>query len=94
MSTYWLGLRATHALAGFVQDLRQTSSRWVHESVGVKNFAWQPGYGAFTVSASHCSAVKSYIANQMEHHRTKTFQEEFVLFLQRHRVNYDEKYLW
>jgi putative transposase len=93
MSTYWLGLRATHALAGFVQDLRQTSSRWVHESVGVKNFAWQSGYGAFTVSTSHCSAVKSYITNQIEHHRTKTFQEEFVLFLQRHRVNYDEKYL-
>jgi len=88
------GLRATHSLAVFVQDLKQTSSRWVHESVGVKNFAWQPGYGAFTVSTSHCSAVKSYISNQIEHHRTKTFQEEYVLFLQKQHVSFDEKYLW
>ena len=88
------GLRATHSLAALVQDLKQTSSRWIHESVGVKNFAWQPGYGGFTVSASQCDVVKTYISNQIEHHRTKTFQEEYVLFLQRHRVNYDDKFLW
>jgi putative transposase len=89
-----VGLRATHALATFVQDIKQTSSRWVHETSGVKNFAWQPGYGAFTVSVSNCDVVKEYIANQVEHHRTKTFQEEYVAFLQKHGVEYDEKYLW
>ena len=89
-----VGLRATHTLATFVQDIKQTSSRWVHETIGVKNFAWQPGYGAFTVSVSNCDAVKDYVANQAEHHRTKSFQEEYVAFLQKHHVEYDEKYLW
>jgi REP element-mobilizing transposase RayT len=89
-----VGLRATHAPALFVQDIKQTSSRWVHETIGMKNFAWQPGYGAFTVSTSNCDAVKEYIANQAEHHRTKTFQEEYVAFLEKHRVEFDGKYLW
>jgi len=84
-----VGLPATHSLATFVQDIKQTSSRWVHETIGVKNFAWQPGYGAFTVSVSNCDAVKEYIANQVEHHQTKTFQEEYVAFLQKHGVEYD-----
>jgi REP element-mobilizing transposase RayT len=88
------GLRASNSLAAFVQDIKQTSSRWVHETIGVKNFAWQPGYGAFTVSMSHCDAVKTYIANQAEHHKSRTFQEEYVTFLQKHRVNYDENHLW
>ena len=89
-----VGLRATHSLSSFVQDIKQSSSRWIHETVSVKNFAWQPGYGAFTVSVSNRDAVKEYIANQTEHHRTKTFQEEYVAFLQKHCVEYDEKYLW
>ena len=89
-----VGLRATHALASFVQDIKQTSSRWVHETIGVKDFAWQPGYGAFTVSVSNCEAVKEYIANQAEHHRARTFQEEYVAFLQKHGVDYEAKYLW
>jgi hypothetical protein len=58
------------------------------------DFAWQQGYGAFTVSVSNVDAVKAYIANQEEPQRTKTFQEEYVTFLQKHRVDYDEKYLW
>jgi REP element-mobilizing transposase RayT len=89
-----VGLRATHSLASFVQDIKQSSSQWIHETIGVKNFAWQPGYAAFTVSVSNRDAVKEYIANQVEHHRTKTFQEEYVAFLQKHHVEYDEKYLW
>ena len=89
-----VGLRATHTLASFVQDIKQSSSRWIHETIRVGNFSWQSGYGAFTVSVSNCGAVKAYIANQGPHHRTKTFQEEYVAFLQKHRVEYDEKYLW
>ncbi len=88
------GLRATHSLATFVQDIKQTSSRWIHETIGVKPFAWQQGYGAFTVSVSNCEAVRAYIASQLEHHRTKSFQEEYVTFLKKHNVPYDEKYLW
>lgn len=90
----FVGLRATHTLATFVQDIKQTSSRWIHETIGVKNFAWQPGYGAFTVSESNRNAVKNYIAGQMEHHRMKSFQEEYVAFLKKHGVEYDERYLW
>ncbi|MHB8522593.1 MAG: IS200/IS605 family transposase [Limisphaerales bacterium] len=89
-----LGLRATHTLASFVQDIKQTSSHWIHETMLVKEFVWQPGYGAFTVSASNRDAVKEYIAGQMHHHRIKTFQEEYVAFLRKHGVDYDERYLW
>jgi putative transposase len=89
-----VGLRATHVLAEFVQDVKQTSSRWIHDIIGVKNFAWQSGYGAFTVSVSNCDAVKGYIADQPEHHRTKSFQAEYVQFLQKHGITFDEKYLW
>ena len=89
-----VGLRATHSLAALVQDIKQTSSRWIHETIGVKNFAWQPGYGAFTVSVSNCGMVKRYIAKQVEHHRARTFQDEYVALLQRHGVGYDKKYLW
>jgi REP element-mobilizing transposase RayT len=89
-----IGLRATHTLAAFVQDLKQTSSKWIHETIGIKNFAWQPGYGAFTVSVSNRRIVKEYIATQIEHHRTKSFQEEYLILLQKHGVEFDEKYLW
>jgi putative transposase len=57
-------------------------------------FAWQEGYGAFTVSQSQLEAVKKYITNQEEHHRKRTFQEEYLEFLQKNGVEYDEKYLW
>ena len=89
-----VSLGATVALATFVQDIKQTSSGWIHDTMGVKNFAWQKGYGAFTVSASNCPVVRKYIANQAEHHRTKSFQREYVAFLKKHGVGYDEKYLW
>jgi REP element-mobilizing transposase RayT len=89
-----VSLGATHDLASFVKDIKQSSSRWIHENIGIKNFAWQPGYGAFTVSVSNCDDVKKYIGNQAEHHRTKSFQDEYATLLKRHGVSYDEKYLW
>ncbi|HWI59924.1 MAG TPA: IS200/IS605 family transposase [Bacillota bacterium] len=79
-----IGLRATHTLASFIQDIKQTSSHWVHETIGLKSFSWQPGYGAFTVSVSNREAVREYIAHQADHHRIKTFQEEYVAFLNKH----------
>jgi putative transposase len=89
-----VGLRATHTLANFVQDIKQTSSRWIHETIGAEDFVWQQGYAAFTVSASNREAVKEYIIKQPEHHRTKTFQDEYVAFLKKHEIEYEEKYLW
>jgi len=66
-----LGLRATHCLADAVRDLKAVSSRWVHEQISVADFAWQEGYGAFTVSASQRMQVLNYIPRQEEHHRNE-----------------------
>jgi len=57
-------------------------------------FAWQNGYGAFSIGQSQLPALKQYIANQKEHHRNKTFQEEFREFLKRYQVRYDERFVW
>ncbi|HWN97604.1 MAG TPA: transposase [Methylomirabilota bacterium] len=89
-----IDLRATHRLADVMRDIKRTSSAWVHETVNDKEFAWQDGYGAFTVSASMLETVKQYIARQEEHHRKKTFQEEYVEMLRKSGVEYDERYLW
>jgi len=89
-----VGLKATHCLADFVREMKSVSSRWVHETVGQKSFQWQEGYGAFTVSASMVETVRSYIANQEEHHRKRTFREEYLDFLNRHGVEFDGRYVF
>jgi len=89
-----VGLRATHCLADVLREMKRSSSQWVHESIGLAEFSWQEGYGAFTVSASRIASVKQYILKQEEHHRKRTFQEEYVEFLRRSGVEYDERYLW
>ncbi len=77
-----------------MRDLKRTSSAWVHEKIGDRQFEWQDGYGAFTVSASLLDTVRNYIARQEEHHRKKTFQEEYVELLKLSGVEYDDRYLW
>jgi len=89
-----IGIRATHCLADILRDIKHASSQWVHRTIGVKKFAWQDGYGAFSVGTSHIAGVSEYIANQIEHHRKITFQEEYVAFLERYRVEYDKRYIW
>jgi REP element-mobilizing transposase RayT len=75
--------------------LKGDSSKWIHEEFrDLQDFAWQDGYGAFTVSKSNVRGVVSYIQNQRAHHQTRTFQEEYLEFLTRHGVAYDERYLW
>jgi REP element-mobilizing transposase RayT len=88
-----VGLKATHYLADFMRELKKSSSVWVHEEIGACAFAWQEGYAAFTVSPSARPAVQSYIANQEEHHRKKTFREELVELLEKAGVEYDPRYL-
>src|SRR5438477_7276836 len=88
-----VGLRATHTLADVLRELKSVSSKWVHEEMGVPSFAWQEGYGAFTVSASQLENVRRYIQQQEEHHRTHTFQEEYLALLQRSGVEFDERYV-
>ena len=88
------GLRATHCLAAVMQRLKSVSSKWVHEELRLAGFAWQEGYGGFTVGASHLESVRSYVLNQEAHHRGTTFQEEYVKMLKLGLVEYDERYLW
>ncbi len=89
-----VGLRATHCLADVLRELKAVSSRWVHETPGVRQFAWQEGYGAFTVSASQRDEVRHYIQNQEEHHRTRTFREEYLELLERTGVEFDARYVF
>jgi REP element-mobilizing transposase RayT len=90
-----LGLPPTLALSKAVQLLKGGSSKWIHETFPVlRQFGWQDGYGAFTVSKSHLAEVIHYVETQREHHRRRTFQEEFRAFLDRHDVEYDERYIW
>lgn len=89
-----LGLKATHQLSDVMWDLKRASSAWVHETIGERDFQWRNGYGAFTVSVSMLEAVRHYIARQEEHHRKKTFREEYVELLKRNGVDYDDRYLW
>lgn len=85
----------TIAPSQIAQSLKGDSSKWIHEEFPkLRAFAWQDGYGAFTVSKSNLAGVVRYIQNQREHHRQRTFQEEYVEFLQKHGVEYDERYVW
>ena len=88
-----IGLKATRCLADILRELKKASSAWVHEEIGLRSFAWQEGYAAFTVSATSRDAVRHYIANQAEHHRAKTFREELVVMLNKAGIEYDPKYL-
>ena len=88
-----VGLKATHCLADFMRELKKASSVWVHEEIGQEIFAWQEGYSAFTVSAPARPGVQTYIANQPQHHRRKSFREELVELLERAGVQYDPRYL-
>lgn len=77
------------------QFLKGDSSKWIHQEFSdLRDFTWQDGYGAFTVSKSHLPEVVRYIQHQREHHRKKTFQEEYLEFLQKHGVEYDERFVW
>lgn len=88
-------LSRNHAAAKIVEKVKTSTSKWVKtKGDGYAKFQWQNGYGAFSVSESNAAAVRKYIFNQAEHHRTKTFQEEYRAFLKRHNVLYDERYVW
>ena len=88
-------MKPTMAVANLMMHVKAGSSKWVNASRRLPpRFGWQDGYGAFTVSASQLAGVRAYVRNQAEHHRQRTFQEEFVEFLNRHGIEYEERYLW
>jgi REP element-mobilizing transposase RayT len=88
-------LPADRSVAEMVRLIKANSSKWVNERIAPgSSFGWQGGYGAFSVSASQLEDVCGYVRRQEEHHRVRTFQEEFVAFLARHGIAHDERYLW
>jgi len=90
-----LSLPATLPVAKAVQLIKGGSSKWVNDTfTGVKKFTWQEGYGAFSVNVFLLEDTIRYIESQGEHHKRKTFREEYVEFLKRHKIDYDERYVW
>lgn len=88
-------LTRNHAIATIVRDIKRSSSKWIKTKGSLlTKFAWQNGYGVFSVGQSEVERVKTYIAGQEEHHRKKRFADEYRLFLQRYGVAYDERYVW
>ncbi len=85
-------LRATHALADFMRDLKRGSSSWIHSDVPLKTFAWQEGYAAITVSPSGADEVRRYIEDQEEHHRKRNSREELLLILELAGIKYDSRF--
>ena len=91
----YASMPSTISIGDFVSAVKSNSSRWIHESFSnLRNFAWQEGYGAFSVSKSEEERVMRYIANQESHHRKRTFKEELVALLDKHGIEYDKRYLW
>ncbi|MEJ2537191.1 MAG: IS200/IS605 family transposase [Calditrichia bacterium] len=90
-----VSLPPTLAIAKAIQLIKGGSSKWVHDtSPTLKKFKWQEGYGAFSVSVSQVENTIAYILGQKEHHRKKTFQEEYITFLRKHNVEYDQRFIW
>lgn len=83
------------ALAEWVKELKRVSSLWIKERApSFREFAWQGGYGVFSVSTSGLESVEHYIATQEEHHQKQSFQDEFRAMLTKHRIEWDERYVW
>lgn len=90
-----IGMRPTQSISDLMQDIKGSSSKWINEKKFLKvKFEWQEGYGAFSYSKSHVSAVIQYIQNQESHHKTITFMEEYVKFLEVFEIEFDEKYVF
>ena len=88
-------LSKKYSLSKILEDVKKCSSKWIKTiDPDCGKFYWQNGYGAFSIGFSGKTAAINYIKNQKEHHRNKTFQEEFLEFLNKYQVNYDERYIW
>lgn len=89
-------LPRTLSQSKLLEEIKKKSSKWIKGIDDAKygKFSWQAGYGAFSVSRSNLDDVISYVANQEEHHRNRSFQEEYRAFLAKHKVELDERYVW
>lgn len=88
-------LARTTSISKLVQELKQDSSKWIKtKGDRYHEFAWQNGYGAFSIGQSQLDQLRKYIANQREHHVQESFQDEFRAFLNRYKIDFDERYVW
>jgi putative transposase len=88
-------LSRTITIADLLEEVKKSSSKWIKtKGPEFSRFAWQNGYGAFSIGQSQLSVVKSYIVRQKEHHRKKTFQDEFREFMKKYQIQFDERYVW
>ena len=92
---FFIGMKPSCNLSELIREIKKSSNSFVNdEKFTPYCFSWQEGYGAFTVSVSHVSDTIAYIDAQKEHHQKKTFQEEYIVFLKKHNIEYDERYIW
>jgi REP element-mobilizing transposase RayT len=90
-----LSLPSSMPISKALQLIKGGSSKWVHDTFSEHRlFGWQVKYGSFSVSVSQLDKIIEYIRNQAEHHKKSTFKEEFLVLLKKHRIQYDERYLW
>lgn len=87
------GIKPVHCIADIVRELKKSSTKWIRADLGIRNFAWQEGYAALSVSRERLDVVEKYIANQAEHHRKKTFREELIELLRFAHIEFDERFL-
>ncbi len=90
-----LSLPATISISKAIQLIKGNSSKWIHETFEhVREFSWQEGYGAFSVNVSIVKETIRYIETQAEHHQRRSFKDEYIEFLKKHGIDYDERYVW
>lgn len=90
-----VNLDKDRALSKVAMEVKRGSSKWIKtQGAAFRRFRWQSGYGGFSIGQSAVDDVKTYIGRQARHHRKKTFQEEFRVFLRRYEIDYDERYVW
>ena len=90
-----LSLDSTTSIAKAMQLIKGGSSKWVHETFPeLRLFSWQEGYGAFSIGISNVDETKKYIENQEKHHKKESFRDEYLKFLRKNNIDFDEKYLW
>lgn len=90
-----IGMRPTQSVSDLLQDIKGNSSKWINDKRFTKSkFEWQEGYGAFSYGKSQIKDVMAYIENQEQHHKKRTFREEYLDFLEKFEIDYNEKYIF
>ena len=90
-----LSLPSTVSVSKALQLIKGGSSKWVHDTFpAYRHFSWQEGYGAFRIGIAQVDDTIAYMDRQLEHHRKRSYQDEFLAFLEKHQIDYDPRYLW